>query len=109
MRERLLDYHEVERLCSLGAFRWTEHIISRMAKRNICREDVKHALASGEIIEEYPDDYPYPSCLVLGQSDERSPLHIVCGIGDGVLWMITVYCPDLNEWHDDFKTRRDTE
>ena len=23
---------------------------------------------NGEIIEQYPDDYPYPSCLILGVS-----------------------------------------
>ena len=84
-----MDYEEVERLCTLGAYRWTEHIIGRMAKRNISREDVKSALASGEIIEEYPDDYPYPSSLILGRLDDDSPLHVLCGIGDNKLWMIT--------------------
>jgi hypothetical protein len=37
-----------------------------MFQRGISMEGVKLALTTGEIIEEYPDDKPYPSRLVLG-------------------------------------------
>jgi hypothetical protein len=104
-----LDYNEVKRLCKLNAYRWTDHILERMARRNISREDVKSSLEYGEIIEEYPDDYPQPSCLILGRLDCNNPLHVVCGISHDELWMITTYYPDLTEWHDDYKTRRDAE
>lgn len=36
-------------------------------------------LQTGEIIEEYPDDFPYPSCLVFGHTKENEILHIVVG------------------------------
>ena len=29
-------------------------------------DDVMNAINNGEIIEQYPDDYPFPSCLILG-------------------------------------------
>ena len=101
-------YHvdKISHLCSLDAFRWTEHILDRMAKRNISREDVKLVVGSGEIIEDYPDDYPFPSCLMLGFLD-NNPIHVVCGIGNDELWMITAYYPDESEWLDDNKTRRE--
>jgi len=62
---------------------------------------------NGVIVEQYPDDYPYPSCLILGQANDGSWLHVVCGIGDDELWMITAYHPSLQEWNDDLMTRRE--
>lgn len=45
--------------------------------------------------------YYYPSCLVLYQG-----LHVVAGIGDGRLWLITAYHPDPEQWEADLRTRR---
>ena len=102
-----MNYAEkINQLYSLGAFRWTEHVLERMAKRNINREDVKLVVGNGEVIGQYPDDYPYPSCLILGFSD-TNPIHVVCGVSDDELWMITAYYPDEGEWLDDNKTRRE--
>ena len=78
-----------------------------MAQRKINIEDVVCALLNGEIIEQYPTDYPYPSCLALGFSKDNEFLHIVCGVGDGKLWIITAYHPDPNEWTIDFKVRKE--
>jgi hypothetical protein len=62
-------------------------------------------LQNGEIIELYANDYPFPSCLVLGVT-LKSTLHIVCGSNGQELWLITAYCPNANEWEADFKTRK---
>ena len=48
------------------SLRWTDHIFERLAQRGIRMDDVIVALGNGEIIEQYPNDYPFPSCLVLG-------------------------------------------
>jgi hypothetical protein len=42
------------------------HAIQRMFQRQISKDDVRHVLETGDIIEEYLDDVPYPSRLVLG-------------------------------------------
>jgi hypothetical protein len=76
-------------------------------KRNITIEDVENVLMSGEIIEEYPDDYPYPSCLILGCSPENNHVHVVCGISDTELHLITAYYPNPVKWLEDFKTRKE--
>jgi len=47
-----------------------------MFARGISTADVETALASGQTIEEYPMDKPYPSRLVLGWIHGR-PLHVV--------------------------------
>jgi len=44
----------------------------------ILASEVLEALETGEIIEEYPEDAPYPSCLVLGRTLRGRPLHLVC-------------------------------
>ena len=93
-------------LCNAKAIRWTEHIAMRLLKRHISKYQIISAIQSGEIIEQYPDDYPYPSCLLLGYDTDGNALHVVCGIAPDSAWMITPYFPDLSEWESDLKTRR---
>ena len=56
-----------QKLCSESKILWTQHCLQRMQERDISRADVKNGIATGEIIEDYPDDYPNPSCLVTVQ------------------------------------------
>ena len=44
------------------------HAAERFNQRGITVRDIRMAINSGEIIEQYPEDYPYPSCLVLGKN-----------------------------------------
>ena len=37
------------------------HAIKRMAQRAISKQDVQHVLQTGETIEAYPEDKPYPT------------------------------------------------
>ena len=83
------------------------HAIQRMFQRRITREDVRYILKTGEVIEEYPDDTPYPSRLVLGWIDTR-PLHVVIADNneDKKTVIITAYEPSQNEWDHGFKRRK---
>ena len=47
-----------------------------MFERGIGEADVKAVIGLGEVIQEYPDDVPYPSRLMLGWRRER-PIHVV--------------------------------
>lgn len=83
------------------------HAIKRMFQRQISEEDVKHVLATGEVIERYPNDIPYPSKLLLGQRGSR-PLHVVAADnaeGDETI-VVTVYEPDPQEWDAGFTRRK---
>jgi len=76
-----------------------------MQQRGIKIGDIVNCILSGEIIENYFDDFPYPSCLVFGYNYEKC-LHVVCSVGENKVWMITAYYPDIEEWCEDLKTRR---
>lgn len=97
---------DLQKLCAAGAIRWTGHVLKRLLQRGISQASVVQAVLSGEIIEQYPDDYPFPSCLLLGNTATGTALHVVCGQGPDEVWMITAYCPDSAEWEDDLKTRK---
>lgn len=85
---------------------WTRHCLNRLNQRNISTRDVKTAIFNGKIVEYYFKDYPYPSCLILGYTLKNVAIHIVCGIGEDLIYMITAYYPDNKEWKKDIKTRR---
>jgi len=83
------------------------HAIQRMFMRRITKDEVLHAIEAGEVIEEYPDDTPYPSRLILGWEGQR-PLHVVAAYDaeDDEEIIITVYKPDPAHWESDYKRRK---
>ncbi|MEH2122820.1 DUF4258 domain-containing protein [Nostoc sp.] len=44
---------------------FSRHAIQQMFYRRISQKEVKTAISYGEVIEENPDDTPYPSYLIL--------------------------------------------
>lgn len=65
-------------------------------------KEIFEAIINGRIIENYPDDEPYPSCLIYGRTLKNRPLHIVCAYSEesDIVIIITVYHPDNNRWID---------
>ena len=104
-----LKIDNIKQMVKNGKIRWTNHIIVRLFQRNISQEDIENAILNGEIIEEYENNYPYPSCLIYGINFKNEILHIVCGINKLELWIITAYYPDNIKWEDDLKTRKEIE
>ena len=73
---------------------------------NINISDVESCLQTGEIIEDYPDDFPHPSCLIFGYTKENKILHIVVGSDNSTLFFITAYFPNTDKFEKDLKTRK---
>lgn len=100
-------------ICELAAdlknLNFTIHSLDRLKERGILIHDVQNALKSGEIIEHYPNDYPFPSCLVFGISCGGRIMHVCCGIGNNKIWIITAYFPTTDKWENDLKTRKVVE
>jgi len=73
----------------------------------IIDEEVSQAILGGKIIEEYPEDIPYPSCLIYGRTSNERPLHMVCAYADDIrkVIIITAYEPSPDRWID-FERRR---
>ena len=86
---------------------FSTHALRRMLRDGISSDEVRTVLESGERIEHYPDDRPYPSYLALGWLARR-PLHVVAAADADLseTIIITTYLPDPGRWESDFKTRR---
>jgi len=77
-----------------------------MQERDIMPTDVVNCIDNGKIIEQYPEAYPYPACLILGKTENKKLIHIVAGYGNEFAWIVTAYEPDAYEWIDGFMARR---
>lgn len=105
----VFDLSSVLILAAHDRIAFKRHAVIRMQQRGIRADDVKSMLMVAEIIEEYAEDHPLPSALLLGMTQTQRPLHVVVAIDsgdDGMLWVITVYEPDQRNWNSDLKTRR---
>lgn len=102
-----LSMEELRKLCTLEKIVITLHAVKRLEQRGIRSKDVLDCIISGEIIEQYPEDYPHPSCLILGRCGEKKPLHAVIGSNGEQLWIITAYYPSPEQWENDWKTRKE--
>lgn len=103
--QKEVDIENIKKICKEHKIVWTSHVLIRLLQRNISQIEVESAIINREVIEQYPDDYPNPSCLILGITDKEIFLHIVCGISDNNLWIITAYKPAPEKWSKDLKTR----
>ena len=84
------------------------HAVRQISRpeRMIRVAEVRSCVTGGELIEEYPEDVRGHSCLILGDGDDRRPIHVVCSPKADYLAIITAYEPDPAQWEADFKTRR---
>lgn len=83
----------------------TLHARKRMGQRKITGKEIGEIVMQGEIIETYPDDKPFPSCLISGTIRGGFPLYVVCAVSDKV-HVITAHWMDPKVWLDP-KTRRE--
>ncbi len=85
------------------------HALERMVERNIGFSDIDEIAENLEIIEEYPNDFPYPSCLILGYNASHKPIHIVFSVNkaEKMIYIITVYGPNPQKWDSGFKRRKE--
>lgn len=80
-------------------FRYTKHGTEQRINRHITGEEIKQAIFTGEIIENYPTDKYGPSCLVYGKTDMERPLHVQIALLP-IISIVTVYEPDQEQWID---------
>ncbi len=84
------------------------HASERMFTREISDKDVEYLLRRGEIIERYDDDYPLPSLLINGYTNNNRPLHLVVAVNETEeqLIIVTVYEPNPIKWLNNFSRRK---
>ena len=86
---------------------FSRHAIQQMFFRRISQREVQSVVNYGEIIEENPEDTPFPSYLLFDLV-EGKPLHVVFSYDESTDtgYVVTAYTPDRSIWQDDFRKRR---
>jgi hypothetical protein len=83
-------------------FRITDHADEEAQADHLSFDEVLLSVFQGEIIEEYTEDRPYPSCLIYGDTFSGNPVHSVWAYNQDNGWtvLVTVYRPDPSRWID---------
>jgi hypothetical protein len=97
---------EIQQTFRESRYEYSLHAVDKSILLHIARKEVEEAIASGEMIEDYPQDKYGPSCLIYGVTEAGRHLHVQCSYPQRPkVKIITVYEPDSNEWIN-FKVRR---
>lgn len=82
--------------------RITDHADEEIFDDSLTYEEIYSSVIQGEVIEDYPNDKPYPSCLIMGKNFSSEPIHSVWAYNPESQWLvlITVYRPDPERWVD---------
>jgi len=75
-----------------------------MFERNVSTDELIAIISLGEIIEEYPDDEPCPSVLIMGFINAVA-YHTVIAVCRDHIRVITVYIPEQDKWIE-YRRRR---
>jgi len=78
----------------------TSHARREAEDDSLLLDEICFSVKNGEIIEDYSDDKPFPSCLINGFNQEDEPIHTVWAYNEQkqLAILITVYRPDPNLW-----------
>ena len=90
--EKLRAQAEAENL------RFTQHAQKEMAEEGVSVDEVLEAIASGEIVENYPSHRRGACCLLNGRTRSGRFLHTVCTTARPCLIIVTVYEPAPPKW-----------
>ncbi len=83
------------------------HARKSMFTRAISDDCVEHIIRNGEVIEDYPNAFPFPAKLLSSWYNGRC-IHVVAAENSSKqqVIVITAYEPTLDKWKPDMKTRR---
>jgi hypothetical protein len=84
---------------------FSKHALEEMEADGISPADVRWVVTHGEVIQEYPDDRPFPSALLLGVVGGH-PVHVVVARRLTDTLVVTCYRPDPTLWEETFKRKR---
>lgn len=97
---------EIRRRVARGDVEFSQHAVDQSIIRHISVQELREAVAGGEVIEVYPDDKYGPSCLIFGMTSSGRLLHVQCSDPSRpIVKIVTVYEPDPALWIE-WKVRR---
>jgi hypothetical protein len=74
------------------------HATEEALAEEITRTEIEATLLNAQILEDYPDWWLGPSCLVYGQTTAGRDIHIVVSYSTLPVTIITVYEPRPPKW-----------
>ena len=95
-----MDIADIIEAIQANRVRITDHADEEAEADGLTFDEIYFSVLRGEIIEDYPTDKPYPSCLIYGQTFGGDPVHSVWAYNEQNWWavLITVYRPDPGLW-----------
>lgn len=80
--------------------RITDHADEEAENDSLQFDEIYFSVMHGDVIEDYSNDKPYPSCLVFGKNFKGESIHSVWAYNEENQWtvLITVYRPDPKNW-----------
>jgi hypothetical protein len=95
--EKLMNPAKIKELTKEKKVLITDHAWDAMDNRGISPKEVISVISNGEIIEEYREDKPCPSFLILGFVGTR-PIHVLTALCKEHIRIITTYEPAAVKW-----------
>ena len=76
------EYEDMDIENIIGAIRnnrvrITDHADEEVFDDGLSFEEIYFSVMQGEVIEDYSNDKPYPSCLIMGKNFSGEPMHSV--------------------------------
>lgn len=72
-----MDIRDIIDAIRNNRIRITDHADDEAQADYLSFDEIFFSILQGEIIEDYPTDTPYPSCLIYGDSFTSIPIHSV--------------------------------
>ena len=106
-RRNSMNLVSLRKAIKKGNYEWKKHTLIRLAERNISQDAILEVILKGEVIENYPEDQPFSSCLIF-KMIENKPFHAVVSLDDQnqKAYIITAYEPTLDKFESNFRIRR---
>jgi hypothetical protein len=103
----LLQISRIHAAIRANRVRIADHADEEAQNDRLAIDEIFHSVENGEIIEDYSEDRPYPSCLIYGNGPDETPIHSVWAYNEESGWvvLVTVYRPDPAQWTD-WKVRK---
>lgn len=104
----MIELESIVKSIKSNRVRITDHVDEEAMNDGLSCNEIIDSIPTGEIIEQYPEDKPYPSCLILSKNRKDEPIHSVWAYNHvtSASALITVYRPDPDQWID-WKIRRE--
>lgn len=95
-----MDIEKIKYAIRTSKVNISDHADEELENDAIEDDELYYSTLNGEVIEDYADDKPFPSCLIYGKDKKNIPIHSVWAYSDKheIAILITAYIPDPEKW-----------